>query len=192
MLLKTEAIGIGLIACLIGGLPSCKCVTCDDSPPRECVVCGDPAPPETFIFANNKLQMWADRQHVAIDSSFEIEQLCRPLYTGKGSFYLHLLGGGRTVFVDTPLQDTLSTRDGQLSMYPVLFRANETFQQSWTVRLHGPGNTSYGFEGFVRMDSILINGRYYAVSSATADSLALSGPFRAWAVTFEVLTIETP
>ena len=173
----------GLIVCAIMLLASCK---------SENVIV-DPPPLESFTFANSQIQMWADRRHVAIDSAFHIRQMCKPLYSGKGTLELRLLGGGRTVIIDSPTKDTLSPNTDGLSKLPVLFAANEDFLQSWTVRLHGPNNISYGFEGYVRMDSILIRGRFFATNSKEADSVApIGNRFRPYASTFDVLVIETP
>ncbi|MBI5020866.1 MAG: hypothetical protein HZB59_05470 [Ignavibacteriales bacterium] len=172
----------GLVVCLLILLASCN--------PDHVNV--DPGPLESYTFANNQIQIWADRRHVMIDSSFHIMQQCRPLYSGKGVIELQLLGGGRTVFIDSPLSDTLPNTD-QHSTVPVLFIANNDFMQSWTVRLHSPGNTSYGFEGYVRMDSILIGAGYYSIDSEEAKSIAPIGHrFRAWAYTHDMLIIETP
>ena len=149
---------------------------------------GTVTPPalESETFQASQLFMWADRQNVVLDVPINVTQKCRPLYSGKGYIRFTLLGGGRTVVTDSPVQDTLGNRKNSIDL-PLEFQAGDLIQ-NWRIRLVQPSNIDYGFEASIRIDSILIDSRYYHIDSDEAKRLApIGNRFRSFASTVDRL-----
>lgn len=146
-----------------------------------------PPPLVSEFFQSHQLTMWADRQNVVMNTPINVTQKCRPLYSGKGYIRFTLLGGGRTVIIDSPVADTLGTTTNSVNI-PLTFQGGADFVHNLQMRFIQPPNIDYGFESSIHVDSILINGRYYYIQSDEAKKIAPVGnSFRSFASTNEIL-----
>ena len=144
---------------------SCQQLPSDSTPP----------PIESEVFQSNQLSIVAIRQDATLNVPIKITANCFPLYSGNGTIKLSLLGGGRTVLVTSPDIDTLGPGDYHTISIPVNFTSNIDFVQNWTIILKDPPGTDYAFEGFIQMDSIMINGKLFAIDSEEAKNIAPIG-----------------
>ena len=117
----------------------------------------------------------ANKQDAELNVPINITAKCFPFYSGNGVIKLSLLGGGRTVLVSSPVNDTLRPGDYHTNIYPVNFIANKDLIHNWTIILKGPPGTSFAFEAFIQMDSIMIDGKLFAIDSEEAKNSAPVG-----------------
>ena len=127
-----------------------------------------PPPIVSEVFKSNQLSIEADRQNAVLNVPISITANCIPLYSGNGVIKLSLLGGGRTVLVTAPVNDTLGPGDYHTNTYPVNFIANEKLIHNWTIVLKDPPGTGFSFDAFIQMDSIMIDGKLFAIDSEEA------------------------
>lgn len=134
-----------------------------------------PPPVESLVFKSNQLNIMANRQDATPNVPISITAKCFPLYSGNGKIKLSLLGGGRTVLVTSPKVDTLGPGYNYIISIPVNFTPNAVFTHNWTIILKDSLSTDYAFEGFVQMDSIMIDGKIFSIDSEEAKNNAPIG-----------------
>jgi hypothetical protein len=144
---------------------SCNQLPSDSTPP----------PVESEVFKSNQLSLVANKQDAELNVPINITAKCFPYYSGNGVIKLSLLGGGRTVLVSSPVNDTLGPGDYHTNIYPVNFIANEDCIHNWTIILKDPPGTGFAFEAFIQIDSIMIDGKLFAISSEEAKNYAPVG-----------------
>ena len=134
----------------------------------------DPGVPQSEVFKSNLLTMVASPDYAVLDIPILISERCTPLYSGKGFIQLTVLGGGQTLIITSPINETLVSGNHYEVSLPCNFTANEEFIQSWNIILKTPPG-DYTFEGFVRMDSLKINERLYSIESEESKNIAPVG-----------------
>ncbi len=135
----------------------------------------DPGPIESEVFKDNQFSIGANTQNAVLNVPIIINAKCLPLYSGNGLIKLSLLGGGRTVLVTSPANDTLGPGDYHTNIYPVNFITNKDLIHNWTIILKDPPGTSFAFEAFIQMDSIMIDGKLFSIDSEEAKNYAPVG-----------------
>jgi hypothetical protein len=153
----------------------------------------DPDPPVTFYRA--QVEMSADTDKAIADHTTTIKLHCLPLLSGVGRMQLDI-GKNRketTVYVDSPLQDTVETGiAGKDITVPVKFVANQPFDQQWHIRFDTAGY--YNFHARAIFDSVAIadSSRLYWVQSAIVRQSTPNGVGYTWLATSNSSLVLTP
>ncbi len=128
-----------------------------------CEDCGPAVP----AFQGNAVEMSASVDQAVYDSTFTLRISAVPLFTGKGRIALLPNTRDQIVYLDDPVVDTLAFREESVSS--VTFSADQRAFQNYRLQLAEQDvNLPMTFIGVVIMDSVLVNGTYYAVNSEEA------------------------
>lgn len=144
-----------------------------------------PVPRGIETFENSIMEIKADTDRAIVDSLITITTRCKPLFTGKGRIKLIAGGGGTSVVIVSPVQDTISATDSiRWRTTHVDFTANETFEQEWKIRLINQAAYSFGSRAI--LDSVFIadSSKTYYIFSEEVKVLSPDGWFRNEAVSY--------
>ena len=109
-------------------------LSCDDNSVKQK---DDPPPLETATFYHNEIIMTADNSNAILNFPITLTQQCTPLYSGKGTQYIELLGGRRKVLITNPVNDSLVDFH-QMVGHEVTLTANQQLTFQWKIILKEP------------------------------------------------------
>jgi hypothetical protein len=159
--MKTVWLSIILLCCAFAG--------CDGP---DVINDGGIEPAEVIKAAN--VDVSADTKKAVFDRPITITTRCMPLITGKGVIGLYgwKSNGNVTWTLESPAVDTVTTfQESSYTIYvPAEFKANNEFEQKWTVHLVPPSAPNYLFGAHAHIDSIFIadSNKMYWINSEVA------------------------